>query len=313
MIAFIDEHRRSALKQRSGSAPIQLGVEPICRLLQIAPSTYYDHKAKERDPDRRSARAKSDEVAKTLIKQSYDSSKGLYGVRKIWHDLSRQGHDLARCTIERLMAQMGIQGVRRLKKVRTTIPDPAVACPLDKVQRNFHAPAPNRLWISDFTYVQTRKGMVYVAFVIDVYALKIVGWRVSTCMDTGFVLDALEQAVHDRRAHARDGLIHHSDRGSQYVSIKYTTRLADVGIEPSVGSVGDSYDNARAETLIGLFKAEVIWRQASWKSADEVEWETLRWVHWYNTTRLLSTIGYRSPVEAERDYYAHLKQLELTE
>ena len=297
MIAFIDAHRQVA------------GVEPMCRLLQIAPSTYYARKAQERDPSLRSDRAKSDEAAMVLIKTSHAESHGLYGARKVYHDLRRHGHDLARCTVERLMRALGLQGARRLKRVRTTVADPAAARPLDKVQRHFHAPAPNRLWISDFTYVSTWQGMVYVAFVVDVYALKIVGWRVSTSMETAFVLDALEQALHDRRPHANDGLIHHSDRGSQYVSIKYTGRLAEAGIEPSVGSVGDSYDNARAETLIDLYKAEVIWRQRSWKSVGDVEWATLKWVHWYNTKRLLSSIGYRPPNQAEEDYYQHQQQL----
>jgi len=299
MIGFIDAHRQVA------------GVEPMCRMLQIAPSTYYAHKAQERDPDLRSDRAKSDEAVKALIQKAYRESHGLYGVRKVWHQLYRDGHDLARCTIERLMRAMGLQGARRLKRVRTTVPGPAAACPLDKVQRHFHAPAPNRLWISDFTYVSTWQGMVYVAFVVDVYALKIVGWRVSTSMETAFVLDALEQALHDRRPHANDGLIHHSDRGCQYVSIKYTGRLAEAGIEPSVGSVGDSYDNARAETLIGLYKAEVIWRKRSWRSVGDVEWATLKWVHWYNSKRLLSSIGYMPPNEAEENYYQQLKQLSM--
>lgn len=297
MIAFIDAHRKMS------------GVEPMCKLLRLAPSTYYAHKSQQRDPSLRSDRAKSDEAAMELIRASHDASQGLYGARKLWHDLSRQGHDLARCTVERLMRVMGLQGAKRLKRVRTTVPDPAADRPLDKVKRHFYAPAPNRLWISDFTYVSTWQAMIYVAFVVDVYALKIVGWRVSTSMETAFVLDALEQALHGRRPHANDGLIHHSDRGSQYVSIKHKGRLADAGIEPSVGSVGDSYDNARAETLIGLFKAEVIWRQRSWKSANDVEWDTLKWVHWYNTKRLLSSIRYRPPNEAEHDYYAQLQQL----
>ena len=246
MIAFIDAHREAH------------GVEPICKVLQIAPSTYYDHVARRRDPARLSARAKRDMALKVEVRRVFEENFRVYGVRKAWRQLQREGFDVARCTVERLMREMGLQGVIRGKPIVTTVSDKAAPCPLDKVNRQFHAPAPNRLWVSDFTYVATWAGFVYVAFVIDAYARRIVGWRVSRTAHAGFVLDALEQALHARRPVHRGGLIHHSDRGSQYVSIKYTERLAEAGIEPSVGSVGDSYDNALAETVNGLYKAEVI-------------------------------------------------------
>ena len=249
MIAFIDDHREAH------------GVEPICKVLQIAPSTYYDHVARRRDPARLSARAKRDMALKVEVRRVFEENFRVYGVRKAWRQLQREGFDVARCTVERLMREMGLQGVIRGKAIRTTVSDKAAPCPLDKVNRQFHAPAPNRLWVSDFTYVATWAGFVYVAFVIDAYARRIVGWRVSRTAHAGFVLDALEQALHARRPVHRGGLIHHSDRGSQYVSIKYTERLAEAGIEPSVGSVGDSYDNALAETINGLYKAEVIHRR----------------------------------------------------
>ncbi len=214
-----------------------------------------------------------------------------YGVVKVWKQLKREGIDIARCTVQRLMRQLGLQGVRRGLVIRTTTPDGSVICPLDMVQRQFHADRPNQLWVSDFTYVSTWQGWLYVAFVIDVFARRIVGWRVSNRMRTDFVLDALKQALHARQPSRMDGLIHHSDRGSQYVSIRYTERLAEAGIEPSVGSKGDSYDNALAETINGLYKAELIYRQ-SWRSREAVEIATLKWVHWYNHQRLLSSIGY---------------------
>jgi len=249
MISFIDEHR-----------PV-LGVEPICKVLPIAPSTYYDTLAKRTDVDRLSGRARRDARLKIEISRVFDANYRVYGVRKVWRQLRREGFDVARCTVARLMKTMGLQGVIRGKHVRTTVSDKAVPCPLDQVNRQFHAPAPNRLWVSDFTYVSTWTGMVYVAFVIDVYARFIVGWRVSRTAHAGFVLDALEQALHDRKPVGKDGLVHHSDRGSQYLSIKYTERLVEAGIKPSVGSVGDSYDNALAETINGLYKAEVIHRR----------------------------------------------------
>ena len=230
----------------------------------------------------------------------------VYGVRKVWRQMRREGFDVARCSVERLMRDMGLQGVIRGKPVRTTVQDKAAPCPLDHVNRAFHAPAPNMLWLSDFTYVSTWSGFVYVAFVIDAYARRIVGWRVSRTARAGFVLDALEQALHDRRPVHRSGLIHHSDRGSQYVSIRYTERLAEAGIEPSVGSVGDSYDNALAETINGLYKAELIHRRGPWKSFEAVEFATLTWVDWFNNRRLLQPIGNIPPAEAEANYYATL-------
>jgi putative transposase len=259
MIAFIDEQRK------------EYGVEPICRVLPIAPSTYHEHAAQRRDPERMSARAQRDEVLKAEVKRVFDANFGVYGVRKVWWQLQREGFALARCTVERLMRKMGLKGVIRGRCVRTTIPDKAAPCPLDHVNRQFHAPAPNRLWLSDFTYVATWSGFVYVGFVIDAYARRIVGWRVSRTAHAGFVLDALEQALHERRPIRGEGLVHHSDRGSQYVSIKYTDRLAVAGIEPSVGSVGDSYDNALAETINGLYKAEVVHRRGPWRSFEAVE------------------------------------------
>ena len=224
-----------------------------------------------------------------------------YGAYKVWKQLKRERFMVARCTVERLMSRIGLEGVRRGKVVQTTVPDRHAICPLDRVHRQFRADQPNQLWVSDFTYVSTWQGWLYVAFVIDVFARRIVGWRVSSSMKTDFVLDALEQALHDRRPKS-GGLIHHSDRGSQYVSIRYTERLAEAGIEPSVGSKGDSYDNALAETINGLYKAELIHRQ-SWKSREAVELATLRWVHWFNHQRLLSSIGYIPPAEAEANFY----------
>ena len=292
MISFIDEHR-----------PV-LGVEPICKVLPIAPSTYYDTVAKRTDVDRLSVRARRDVSLKIEIRRVFDANYRVYGVRKVWRQLRREVFDVARCTVARLMKTMGLQGVIRGKHVRTTVSDKAVPCPLDQVNRQFHAPAPNRLWVSDFTYVSTWTGMVYVAFVIDVYARFIVGWRVSRTAHAGFVLDALEQALHDRKPVGKDGLVHHSDRGSQYLSIKYTERLVEAGIKPSVGSVGDSYDNALAETINGLYKAEVIHRRGPWRSFEAVEFATLEWVDWFNHRRLLEPIGNIPPAEAEANYYA---------
>ena len=251
------------------------GVGPICRVLGIAPSTYYEHKAVERDPDRASARARRDTLDEAAIKRVHDASGGRYGARKVWHALRREGCDIARCTVERLMRTTGLQGVVCGRKVITTNPDESQPCPDDKVNRAFVAATPNQLWVSDFTYVSSWQGMVYVAFVIDVFARKIVGWRVSTSMTTGFVLDALNQAICQRAPSGAEKLIHHSDRGSQYLSIRYTERLAEAGIDTSVGSVGDSYDNALAESIIGLFKTEVINFLGPWKSVGQVEWETL--------------------------------------
>lgn len=295
MIAFIDDHRDKH------------GVEPICEVLPIAPATYYDHLAKLADPARLSDRAKRDVDLRPHIQRVFDANWQVYGVRKVWRKLRREGFDVARCTVARLMKAMGIQGVIRGKPHKTTIPDKKLPCPLDRVNRQFRVLAPNMLWVSDFTYVATWKGFVYVAFVIDAYARRIVGWRVSTTPHAGFVLDALEQAVHERRPVKAMGLVHHSDRGSQYLSIKYTERLAEAGIEPSVGSVGDSYDNALAETINGLFKAEVIHRRGPWRSFEAVEYATLEWVDWFNNRRLLEPIGNIPPAEAEANFYAALE------
>ncbi len=294
MITFIDDNRAVH------------GVEPICKALPIAPSTYHKHVAERQNPALLSARAQRDTALKPEIERVFSENFAVYGVRKVWRQMQREGYDIARCTVERLMRDMGLAGVIRGKPVRTTISDRAAPCPLDRVNRQFHAPAPNRLWVSDFTYVATWAGFVYVAFVIDVYARYIVGWRVSRTAHASFVLDALEQALHDRRPVHRGGLVHHSDRGSQYVSIKYTERLAEAGIEPSVGSVGDSYDNALAETINGLYKAEVIHRRGPWRSFEAVEFATLEWVDWFNNRRLLEPIGNIPPAEAEARYHAML-------
>ena len=295
MIAFIDDHRDKH------------GVEPICNMLPIAPATYYDHIAKRADPSRLSDRALRDAELRPQIQRVFDANWQVYGVRKVWRQLRREGFDVARCTVARLMKAIGIQGVIRGKPHKTTIPDTKLPCPLDRVNRQFRVPAQNMLWVSDFTYVATWKGFVYVAFVIDVYARRIVGWRVSTTPHAGFVLDALEQAVHERRPVKAMRLVHHSDRGSQYLSIRYTEWLAGAGIEPSVGSVGDSYDNALAETINGLFKAEVIHRRGPWRSFEAVEYATLEWVDWFNNRRLLEPIGNIPPVEAGANFYAALE------
>jgi transposase InsO family protein len=296
MIAFIDDHRGA------------YGVEPICKVLPIAPSTYFDHRAKQVDPARLSVRARRDAALRPTISRVFKDNLKVYGARKMWLQMNREGVSVARYTVERLMRVMGLHGVIRGKTIRTTMPDKAAPCPLDHVNRQFHAPAPNRLWVSDFTYVSTWSGFVYVAFVIDAYARRIVGWRVSRTPHASFVLDALEQALHNRRPLHRGGLVHHSDRGSQYVSIRYSERLAEAGIEPSVGSVGDSYDNALAETINGLYKAEVIHRRGPWRSFEAVEFATLEWVDWFNHRRLMRPIGDIPPAEAEERYYAMLDQ-----
>ncbi|UWQ37499.1 IS3 family transposase [Leisingera aquaemixtae] len=297
MISFIDEHR------------MEYGVEPICKVLPIAPSTYYSWLSVARDPSRASDCARRDAELLPQIQRVWEENFEVYGVRKVWHQLRREGFSVARCTVERLMRQLGIQGVIRGKPRKTTLPDPALPCPLDRVNRRFRAAAPNTLWVSDFTYVSTWQGFVYVAFVTDTFANRIVGWRASRSQQTQFVLDALEQALCERRP--AGGLTHHSDRGGQYLSIRYTERLAEAGIEPSVGSVGDSYDNALAETIIGLFKAEVIHRLGPWKSADAVEWETLKWVDWFNNRRLLGPVGNIPPAEAERNFYVNAESLNM--
>ena len=295
MIAFIDDHRRV------------YGVEPICKVLPIAPSTYHAHAARRADPGKLPARARSDMALTAAIRRVHEANFGVYGVRKVWRQLAREGLVVARCTVERLMRTMGLQGVVRGRKVRTTVPDPAAACPLDRVNRQFRAPRPNALWVSDFTYVATWSGFVYVAFVIDAFARRIVGWRVSRTAHASFVLDALEQALHQRRPMRDDGLVHHSDRGSQYLALRYTDRLAEAGVQPSVGSVGDSYDNALAETINGLFKTEVIHRRGPCRSFEAVEFATLEWVDWFNNRRLLEPIGNIPPAEAEARYYAQVE------
>ncbi|MCA3514434.1 MAG: IS3 family transposase [Rhodobacter sp.] len=296
MIAFIDDHRRV------------YGVEPICRVLPIAPSTYHAHASRRGDPAKLSIRARRDAALLPEVKRVFDENFQVYGVRKVWRQMKREGRQLARCTVARLMRSAGLHGVIRGKPMRTTVADKAAPCPLDHVNRVFRAPAPNMLWLSDFTYVSTWSGFVYVAFVIDAYARRIVGWRVSRTAHASFVLDALEQALHERRPVHRGGLVHHSDRGSQYVSIRYTERLAEAGIEPSVGSVGDSYDNALAETINGLYKAELIHRRGPWRSFEAVEFATLTWVDWFNNRRLLEPIGNIPPAEAEERYYAMLDE-----
>ncbi|WP_206237953.1 IS3 family transposase [Novosphingobium terrae] len=299
MTAFIDAHRD------------EYGVEPICRVLPIAPSSYRARVAQRSNPELLSDRAREDQRLKPEVMRVFAENFGVYGVRKVWRQMNREGFAVARCTIARLMRDLGLQGVIRGKPVRTTVSNKAAPCPLDHVNRQFHAPAPNMLWVSDFTYVATWAGFVYVAFVIDVYARYIVGWRVSRTAHAGFVLDALEQAIHERRPVHRGGLIHHSDRGSQYVSIRYSERLAEAGIEPSVGSVGDSYDNALAETINGLYKAEVIHRRGPWRSFEAVEYATLEWVDWFNHRRLLEPIGNIPPAEAEELYYAMLDDVSM--
>jgi putative transposase len=289
MVAFIDAHRS------------MYGVEPICAQLPIAPSVYHEHKAQQAQPERLPPRARRDAKLSVEIERVYRENLHVYGARKVWLQLKREGIAVARCTVERLMHALGLQGVRRGKRCRTTIPDMAAARPEDLVNRQFKATCPNQLWVADFTYVATWVGFVYVAFVIDVFARRIVGWRVARSMHTDLVLDALEQALWARAA--PPGLVHHSDRGSQYLSIRYSERLAEAGVEPSVGSIGDSYDNALAETIIGLFKTEVIRRRGPWRSFDEVEYATLEWVDWFNHRRLLTSIGDIPPAELETAYY----------
>ena len=293
MKAFIDQQRNA------------FGVEPLCKVLQIAPSAYWRHAALVREPHKRCARAKRDELLMPQIQRVWQANMQVYGADKIWRQLRREGTAVARCTVERLMRKLGLRGVMRGKVVRTTTSDSKAQCPLDRVNRQFKADRPNQLWVSDFTYVSTWQGWLYVAFVIDVFARRIVGWRVSSSMRTDFVLDALEQALYARQPERDGSLVCHSDRGSQYVSIRYTERLAEAGIEPSVGSKGDSYDNALAETINGLYKAEVIHRR-SWPTRESVELATLEWVSWFNHHRLLGPIGYIPPAEAEANYYRQL-------
>ncbi|MBA8092077.1 IS3 family transposase [Escherichia coli] len=284
----------------------QYGVGPVCSELHVAPSTYYHCQQQRHHPEKRSARAQRDDWLKKEIQRVYDENHQVYGVRKVWRQLLREGIRVARCTVARLMAVMGLAGVLRGKKVRTTISRKAVAAG-DRVNRQFVAERPDQLWVADFTYVSTWRGFVYVAFIIDVFAGYIVGWRVSSSMETTFVLDALEQALWARRP---SGTVHHSDKGSQYVSLAYTQRLKEAGLLASTGSTGDSYDNAMAESINSLYKAEVIHRK-SWKNRAEVELATLTWVDWYNNRRLLERLGHTPPAEAEKAYYASIGNNDL--
>ena len=290
MVSFVEENRQ------------EYGVEPICAMLPIAPATYYEHRARRRDPDRRPVRAKRDEQLMPEIRRVWDENFGVYGAEKVWRQLGREGVGVARCTVERLMRALGLRGAVRGRAFQiTTMAGRSAAYPPDLVERKFRASGPNQLWVADLTYVASWAGFVYVAFVIDVFSRSIVGWRVSKSLRSDLALDALEQALHGRPR--TDELVHHSDRGVQYLSIRYTERLAEAGIERSVGSVGDSYDNALAESVIGLFKTEVIRRRGPWRSVDDVEFATLEWVDWFNNRRLLEPLGYLPPAEYEEIYY----------
>jgi transposase InsO family protein len=291
MVSFIDGHRRV------------YGVEPISAVLPIAPSTYYEHKAREADPGLLPARARRDEIMRGHIRRVWHENFEVYGVRKVWRQLNREGISVARCTVRRLMREMGLHGAIRGRKFKTTLVDSSAVLPADLVNRDFTATRPNQLWVADLTYVATWRGFVYVAFVIDAYSRRIVGWRVSSTLRTDLALDALEQAIYDRSGDGFEGLVHHTDRGVQYLSIRYTERLLEAGIEPSVGSKGDSYDNALAESVIGLYKTEVIRRRGPWRSVEDVEFATLEWVDWFNNHRLLEPLGYAPPVEHEQAYY----------
>jgi transposase InsO family protein len=292
MVRFIDDHRTV------------YGVEPICRVLPIAPSTYFRHKAEQRDPRQRSTRAQRDEVLRAIIRRIWDEHHRVYGPRKVWKQMGREGLHEARCRVRRLMREMGLAGaVRGRAWTTTTDAAPKADQPRDLVDRHFTATRPNQLWVADFTYVATWRGFVYVAFVIDIFARRIVGWRVSSSLRTDFVLDALDQAIYERCGEDVGDLIHHSDRGSQYLAMRYTDRLIDAGIEPSVGSRGDAYDNALAETVIGLFKTEVIRLKGPWRHLEGVEFATLEWVDWFNHRRLLEPIGDMPPAEYQARYY----------
>jgi putative transposase len=292
MVGFIDDHREV------------YGVESICAVLPIAPSTYFRHKALQADPARRAARARRDDELRAIIRRIWTEHFQVYGPRKVWRQMGRENLRVARCRVRRLMREMGLAGaVRGRAWVTTTQSQPEPDRPRDLVRRHFTATRPNQLWVSDFTFVATWRGFVYVAFVIDVFARRIVGWRVSASLHTDLALDALEQAIYHRCDDTVGDLVHHSDRGTQYLSIRYTERLADAGIEPSVGSRGDSYDNALAESVIGLFKTEIIRRRGPWRSLEDVEFATLEWVDWFNTRRLLEPIGYVPPAEYEARYY----------
>ena len=291
MTAFVDEHRD------------EFGVEPICAELPIAPSTYWEHKRREREPERCSARAKRDGELQPMIRRVWESNYGVYGARKVWRQLQREGVTIARCTVERLMRQEGLKGVVRGEKTRrTTIPEENAARPADLVDRHFEAEGPDRLWLADITYVPTWTGFCYAALVIDAFSRFIVGWRVSDSLRTGLALDALEQAIWARRPDP-GRLVHHSDRGSQYLSIRYTNRLAEAGIEPSAGTVSDSYDNAQAETVTGLYKTELVHHQEPWKTRDHIDYATLEYVDWFNHRRLLEPIGHIPPTEKEANHH----------
>jgi putative transposase len=275
------------------------GVEPICRVLQVAPSTYYA--ARDRPP---SARARRDTQLKLEIRRVYDANFGVYGARKVWRQLGREGIAVGRDRVARLMGELGVCGVVRGRPRRTTTPaEPAEQRPADLVERNFSAPAPNRLWVADLTYVATWAGFAYVAFIIDAFSRMIVGWRVATTLRATLALDALEMAIWTRQHEDLDGLVHHSDRGVQYLAIRYTERLAEEGAVASVGSRGDSYDNALAEAVNGLYKAELIGRRGPWRTAEQVELATLQWVSWWNERRLHGAIGDIPPAEYEAIYY----------
>lgn len=296
-MAFIDAHRE------------EYGVEPICRELPIAPSTYYEHKARQADPERLPPRLRRDQALMPEIRRVHEENFQVYGARKVWRQLHREAFVVARCTVERLMRAMGLTGVVRGRKCRTTIADEHENRLLDRVNRQFQASRPNALWVADFTFVATWAGFVYTAFVIDVFSRRIIGWRVARSMSAELVLDALEQAIWARAG--VQGVVHHSDRGSQYLSIRYSERLAEVGAQPSVGSVGDSYDNALAETIIGLYKTEVIHRRGPWRHMDAVEYATLEWVDWFNHRRLLEPIGNVPPAELEASYHQSTGQLPM--
>lgn len=296
MIAFIDAHKD------------QHGIEPMCKQLPMAVSTYYEYKDRESDPDKASNRSVRDRHLKPEIQRVWDENLQVYGVRKVWRQLKREGFVVARCTVERLMKKLEIRGViRGGAKCWTTLSDENQDKPADLVNRQFIADRPNQLWVADITFVATWSGFVYVAFVIDVYARSIVGWRVSRSLKTELVLDALEQAIWARKD--TTNLIHHSDRGSQYLSIRYSERLAEAGIESSVGSVGDSYDNALAETINGLYKTEIIRnpKRGPWRTIDDVEYATLEWVEWFNNRRLLEPIGNIPLAEYEKRYYDQIE------
>ena len=297
MVSLVDAHREA------------YGVESICAQLPIAPSQYYEHKARQAAPERAPARQRRDTTLIAEIRRVHAENFGVYGVRKVWRQLAREDIAVARCTVERLMRALSLRGVVRGRKCRTTFADERAERPLDRVKRQFQASRPNELWVADFTYVATWTGFVYVAFVIDVFARRIIGWRVARSMHAELVLDALEQALWSRSD--IEGVVHHRDRGSRYLSIRYTERLAEVGAQPSVGSVGDSYDNALAETIIGLYKAEVIHHRGPWRNLEAVEFATLEWVDWFNQRRLLEPIGNIPPAELETSYHASQGQLPM--